>query len=216
MKKHANTLYITNPDAYVHKEGMTFVVVLDKKKVLQAPVQTIQNIVLFGYQPVSPALMAYCTENNIAISYLSFHGKYQASVVGRQHGNVLLRKKQYKMSDSEEDSLSVARHIVAAKIKNSRYVLMRHLRNHPECDENNKISKAAAHLKNAIRYIEKTDSLDILRGIEGECSSAYFSCFDAMISSKEQGLHFNGRSKYPPLDEVNALLSFVYTLITQI
>ncbi|HRX48927.1 MAG TPA: CRISPR-associated endonuclease Cas1, partial [Spirochaetota bacterium] len=102
MKRHLNTLYITSPDAYIRKEGMTFVVEIEEKKALQAPVHTIENIVCFGFKPLTPALMAFCVENNIGISYLSMHGKFLARVYGEQRGNVLLRKTQYGMHDAEE------------------------------------------------------------------------------------------------------------------
>jgi CRISPR-associated exonuclease Cas4 len=120
MKKHLNTLFITSADAYIRKEGETFVVEVDDKKALQAPVHTIENIVCFGFKPVTPALMAYCAENSIGISYLSPSGRFLARVYGAQKGNVILRKRQYSISDSPEGSLAVARNITASKIANSR------------------------------------------------------------------------------------------------
>ncbi len=213
MKKHLNTLYVTSPDAYLKKEGMTFVVELDGKKAMQAPLHTIENIVCFGFKPLTPALMAYCAENNVGISYLSEHGKFLARVYGEQRGNVLLRKAQYAMSDSETASVKMARHIVAAKIANSRNLLLRHLRNHDAGEFEGKFKLAVNELAINLKNVEKADSLDSLRGHEGESASVYFGCFDHLIIAQKESFVFSRRNKRPPLDIVNALLSFVYMLL---
>ncbi len=192
---------------------MTFVVELDNKKAFQAPVQTIENIVCFGFKPVTPALMAFCAENGIGISYMSMHGKFLARVYGEQRGNVLLRKAQYLMSDSETGSLGMARNIVAAKIANSRNLLQRHLRNHGEEDCASGVQRAIDSLVRHVPLIENVHSLEALRGYEGECASIYFGCFDRMITAQKDDFIFKGRNKRPPLDAVNALLSFVYMLL---
>jgi len=213
MKKHLNTLYITSPDAYVRKEGMTFVVEIDDKKALQAPVHTIENIVCFGFKPLTPAIMAFCAENNIGISYMSMHGKFLARVYGEQRGNVLLRKTQYNFSDSENSSLGISRNIVAAKITNSRSVLQRHLRNHEDGDENEIVSRSVEDLSSFVNLVKTANNLETLRGYEGESASIYFRCFNNLITSQKEDFIMNGRSKRPPLDYVNALLSFVYMLL---
>ena len=213
MKRHLNTLYITSPDAFIRKEGETFVVELDNKKALQAPVSTIENIVCFGFKPVTPALMAFCAENNIGISYLSRSGRFLARVYGEQKGNVLLRKEQYAMADSSERSLNIARNIIAAKIANSRNLLQRHVRNHGSDEACSSIEKCIQSLASNISRIERSPDLDGLRGYEGECASLYFDCFNAMITCQKEDFIFNGRSKRPPLDNVNALLSFVYMIL---
>lgn len=213
MKKHLNTLYITSPDAYIRKEGMTFVVEVDDKKALQAPVHTIENIVCFGFKPLTPALMAFCAENNIGISYMSMHGKFLARVYGEQRGNVILRKAQYNFSDSEDTSLKISRNIVAAKITNSRSVLQRHLRNHEDGDENGTVAGSVEELSRFINLIKIAHNLDVLRGYEGEAATIYFRCFNNLITSQKEDFVMNGRSKRPPLDFVNALLSFVYMLL---
>lgn len=211
MKRHLNTLYITNPDAFIRKEDMTFVVEVQDKKALQAPVSTIENIVCFGFKPITPALMAFCAENNIGISYCSSTGKFLARVYGEQTGNVLLRKTQYDISDSGEKSLRIARNIVAAKIANSRSVLMRHIRNHG--DNGTKMSDAINNLAQKLKLVESAESLEKLRGYEGEVAATYFGCFNDFITSQKEHFIFHGRSKRPPLDNVNALLSFVYMLL---
>lgn len=212
MKRHLNTLYITSPDAYIHKEGMTFVVEIDGKKALQAPVHTIENIVCFGFKSITPALMAFCVENNIGISYLSMHGKFLARVYGEQRGNVLLRKTQYSMHDSDDKSLAIAKNIIAAKITNSRSVLQRHKRNHGDNSDGD-ISATIANLARYIRLVENSHNLDVLRGYEGDAASIYFNCFNDLITSQKDDFIMNGRTKRPPLDYVNALLSFVYMLL---
>ena len=212
MKRHLNTLYITSPDAFIRKEGMTFVVEVDDKKALQAPVHTIENIVCFGFKPVTPALMAFCTENNIGISYLSMHGKFLARVYGEQRGNVLLRKAQYSMSDSEDKSLAVAKNIIAAKITNSRNLLQRHIRNHTDNDDG-LITDAISKLARYTNLVKTAESLDTLRGYEGDSASIYFGCFNCFITSQKEDFVMNGRTKRQHLDFVNALLSFIYMLL---
>ncbi len=213
MKKHLNTLYITSPDAFIHKEGMTFVVEVGEVKALQAPVHTIENIVCFGFKPVTPALMAFCAENNIGISYLSTTGRFLARVYGEQRGNVMLRKAQYAMSDSEERALKVARNVVGAKIANSRSLLQRHLRNHGDECNREKVACTVKTLAGKLKLVEEAHSLDALRGHEGDVAASYFSCFNELITTGDDVFTFGGRSKRPPLDNVNALLSFVYMLL---
>ncbi len=213
MKKHLNTLYITSPDAYLRKEGMTFVVEVSDKKALQAPVHTIENIVCFGFKPVTPALMAFCAENNIGISYLSMNGRFLARVYGEQRGNVLLRKRQYEISDSENTSAGIARNIIAAKIANSRNLLMRHIRNHGVEGEVTRVNEAIPLMERQMNFIKNTGTLNALRGFEGDSALTYWGCFDELITSQKDDFFFKGRSKRPPLDEVNALLSFLYMLL---
>ncbi|HEY9166458.1 MAG TPA: type I-C CRISPR-associated endonuclease Cas1c [Candidatus Kryptonia bacterium] len=227
MKKHLNTLYITSDDAYVHKERETFVVEVDNKKVFQAPVHSIENIVCFGFKSLSPPLMAFCAENNVGISYLSENGRFLARVTGPQQGNVLLRKAQYAMSDSEPQSLSVARPIIAAKVANYRNLLLRHQRNRPpvgdpvngedseepesEEEPSKAVESVAAAMGGRLEGIRKAETLDELRGLEGECAAMYFGVLSALIKVKD--FEFTSRSKRPPLDPANALLSFLYAIL---
>ncbi len=212
MKKHLNTLYITSDDAYVHKERETFVVEVNNEKVFQAPVHSIENIVCFGFKALSPALMAFCAENNVGISYLSEYGKFLARVQGAQHGNVLLRKAQYAISDNEQESLKIARPIIAAKVANYRNLLQRHQRNHPDTASDS-LDSAAAVMGNRLNDIEKVMTLDGLRGYEGECANTYFSVLSSLIIVQQEDFLFTQRSKRPPLDPTNALLSFLYAIL---
>lgn len=211
MKKHRNTLYITSSNAFIRKEGDTFVVEIDNKKTFQAPVFTIQNIVCFGYKPVTPSLMAYCSENGISISYLSSTGKFLARVYGAQTGNVMLRTKQYQISDSEEESLKISKNIVVAKIKNSRNLILRHIRNHGGTQN---MKDCSILMARSMNNAEIASSLDELRGYEGESASIYFSCFNDLIVSQKDDFVFKIRTRRPPLDKVNALLSFLYVIVT--
>jgi CRISP-associated protein Cas1 len=212
VKKHLNTLYITSDNAYISKERETFVVEVDNQKVFQAPVHSIENIVCFGYKILTPALMEYCAENNVGISYLSNEGRFLARVYGAQKGNVLLRKAQYALSDNEVESLRLARPMVAAKVANFRTLLQRHARNHPvDCGAG--VASAAARLGGRLADIQKSESLDELRGYEGECANVYFGVFSMLITTQRDDFSFTVRSRRPPLDPVNALLSFLYAIL---
>ncbi|MGD0338616.1 MAG: type I-C CRISPR-associated endonuclease Cas1c [Bacteroidota bacterium] len=212
MKKHLNTLYITSDDAYISKERETFVVEVNNEKVFQAPIHSIENIVCFGFKPLTPALMAFCAENGVGISYLSETGKFLARVYGAQQGNVLLRKAQYAIADSEPESLSIARPIVAAKVTNYRSLLLRHQRNHPDDCPDNVVSVATA-MGNRLAEIQKSASLDELRGHEGECAAMYFGVLSLLITAQQEDFTFTLRTKRPPLDPANALLSFLYAIL---
>lgn len=213
MKRHLNTLYITSPDAFIRKEGETFVVELDGKKALQAPAHTIGNIVCFGFKPVTPALMAYCAECNIGISYLSRTGRFLARVYGEQKGNVLLRKEQYALSDDPARYMEISRNIIAAKLSNSRNILQRHIRNHGDGIDCSTLNSNIRFMAQLIKKTEKVADLDELRGYEGEGASLYFGCFNSLITAQKDDFTFKVRSKRPPLDAVNALLSFVYMIM---
>lgn len=212
MKKHLNTLYITSDDAYVRKERETFVVEVNNEKVFQAPTHSIENIVCFGFKPLTPALMAYCAENNVGISYLSETGKFLARVYGAQHGNVLLRKAQYAIADDEFHSLAIARPIIAAKVSNYRSLLLRHQRNHPDnCPD--EVVSVITTMGRRLMNIEQCEGLEELRGYEGECATLYFGVLTNLITAQQEDFIFTKRSKRPPLDPANALLSFLYAIL---
>jgi CRISPR-associated protein Cas1 len=213
MKKHLNTLYITSDDAYLRKERETFVVEINNEKVFQAPTHSIENIVCFGFKALTPALMGYCTENNIGISYLSENGKFLARVYGAQQGNVLLRKMQYAISDNELMSLKIARPIIGAKVSNYRNLLLRHIRNHPDAPDIKSICSASDNMGRRLMNIGNAESLDELRGYEGECASLYFSVLSSLVTAQQEDFIFTQRTKRPPLDPANALLSFLYAIL---
>lgn len=212
MKRHLNTLFITSEDAYVHKERETFIVEVNNEKVFQAPIHSIENIVCFGFKALSPQVMAFCAENNVGISYLSETGKFLARVYGAQQGNVLLRKAQYAISDNEFESLKIAKPIIAAKVSNYRHLLLRHQRNHPDnCSE--ELLQNTETMGRRLNNIGQAESLDELRGYEGECATLYFNVLSSLITSQKEDFDFKQRSKRPPLDPANALLSFLYAIL---
>jgi CRISPR-associated protein Cas1 len=210
MRKLLNTLYITRQESYVHKERETIVIKNGDTRLGQFPALAIGNILCFGQISVSPFLMGYCGEQGIGLSFFSEFGRFLARVQGRQTGNVLLRRAQYRWADDSEKSVSVARVMVAAKIANSRSVLLRELRNH---GANSLLKAAATRLASSLRRARNARSVDEAMGIEGDAANAYFSVFNELL--RGSGFAFGGRVRRPPTDSVNALLSFVYSLITQ-
>ncbi len=209
MKKLINSLYITRQESYLHKERETIVIKLGKDKLAQFPALTIGNILCFGQVSVSPFLMGYCGEQGIGLAFYSEYGKFLARVQGRQSGNVLLRRTQYRWADDPEKSVSIARLMVAAKIANSRSVLMREVRNH---GDNPALSLAIDKLATSQRRVQQALSVEQAMGMEGDAASVYFGVFNELLRNK--GFTFGRRVRRPPTDPVNALLSFVYTLIS--
>lgn len=209
MKKLLNTLYITRQESYLHKERETIVVKNGAEKIGQFPALTIGNVFCFGRISVSPFLMGYCGEQGIGLSFYTEYGKFLARVQGKQSGNVLLRRTQYRWADDETKSTGIARLMVAGKIANSRSVLMRELRNH---GENPTLKKAIDRLATGIRRVQHAKSVEESMGIEGDAANVYFGVFNELI--RGTGFIFGGRVRRPPTDPVNAMLSFVYSLIT--
>ncbi|MCF6280891.1 MAG: type I-C CRISPR-associated endonuclease Cas1c [Candidatus Polarisedimenticolaceae bacterium] len=209
MKKLLNTLYITRQKSYLHKERETIVIKHEGDKLGQFPAISIANILCFGQVSVSPFLMGYCGEQGIGLAFYSEYGKFLARVQGPQSGNVLLRRAQYRWADDDKKSLSIARLMVAAKIANGRAVLMREIRNHGESPG---LSLAVKKLATSLRRTQQAQSVSETMGIEGDAASTYFAVFNDLLRSS--GFNFGGRVRRPPTDSVNALLSYIYTLIT--
>ena len=207
MRKLQNTLYITTQGTYLHKERETLVVEQDRKKVAQLPIHSIGHIFCFGNVLVSPFLMGFCGENNVNLAFFTENGRYLGRLQGRQSGNVLLRRAQYKMS--ELNPIPVARNIIAAKIQASKRVLQRQIRNH---GENTELEKAINALNYSLQQLKTADNLELIRGIEGDAASRYFAVFSHLIK-QNSGFHFDGRNRRPPRDGVNALLSFLYSIV---
>jgi CRISPR-associated protein Cas1 len=213
MKKHLNTLFVTTQGAYLSKEGETVVVKVDGEIKLRVPVHTIAGIVCFGNVSCSPYLMGFCAENDVAISFLSEHGRFLAKVQGPVSGNVLLRREQYRRADDLRFSAGVAKSILTGKITNSRAVLQRVLRDHADKIDEQEVRAAVARLSHLLDFFDKEQSLDELRGIEGDAAHVYFNVFDHLIIAQKETFHFDERNRRPPLDNVNCLLSFTYTLL---
>ncbi|WP_035241354.1 type I-C CRISPR-associated endonuclease Cas1c [Desulfobacter vibrioformis] len=213
MKKHLNTLFITTQGAYLGKDGETVAVKIEQKTVLRIPIHTLDGIVCFGSVGCSPYLMGFCAEKDVAISFLTEYGKFLAMVKGPVSGNVLLRRKQFRMADKPEVSAQVAGFVLTGKIANCRTVLERCLRDHSEKMDQTSVKKVSNRLSMYIQKELQKDDLDSLRGIEGDAAHQYFSIFDELIFQQKDAFTFSGRNRRPPTDRVNCLLSFVYTLL---
>ncbi|WP_028895154.1 type I-C CRISPR-associated endonuclease Cas1c [Syntrophorhabdus aromaticivorans] len=213
MRKHLNTLYITTQGAYLSKEGETVVVKIDGNIRLRVPIHTIGSVVCFGNVGCSPFLMGFCAENGVALSFLTEHGRFMAKVQGPVSGNVLLRRQQYRQADDPGVSAKVARFVLTGKIANCRTVLQRVVRDHGEKINEQEVRSAVARLTRQLEFFEQDYPLDVLRGIEGDSAHIYFNVFDHLILAQKEAFCFHERSRRPPLDNVNCLLSFIYTLL---
>ena len=213
MKKYLNTLFVTTQGAYLAKDGETVAVKIEQKTVLRIPIHTLDGIVCFGSVGCSPYLMGFCAQKDVAISFLTEYGKFLAMVKGPVSGNVLLRRKQFRMADKLDVSAQVAGFVLTGKIANCRTVLERCLRDHSEKIDQYGVKKVSNRLSMYIRKELQKDELDSLRGIEGDAAHQYFSVFDELIFQQKDAFIFSGRNRRPPTDRVNCLLSFVYTLL---
>jgi CRISP-associated protein Cas1 len=213
LKKLLNTLYVTTQGAYLSTEGETVVVKVDGDVRLRVPVHTIGGIVCFGNVGCSPFLMGFCAENQVGLSFLSEHGRFLARVQGPVSGNVLLRREQYRRADDLEASAEVAKSILTGKIANSRAVLQRAIRDHGEKINEQAMRHAVLRLTRQIELLDGSYSLDELRGFEGDSAHIYFDVFDNLIVAQKAAFRFDERNRRPPTDNVNCLLSFIYTLV---
>ena len=213
MKKHLNTLFVTTQGAYLAKEGETVAVKVESEIRLRVPVHTLGGIVCFGQVSCSPYLMGFCAEKGVAISFLTEYGKFLARVQGPVSGNVLLRREQYRKADDPNASTDMARFVLTGKIANSRTVLQRMLRDHGEKIDDESLRQTVSYLSRSLTALDRADSLDAVRGIEGDAAHSYFSVFDHLIVAQKDAFSFSERNRRPPLDNVNCLLSFLYTLL---
>lgn len=213
MKKLLNTLFVTTQGAYLAKEGETVAVKIDGEIALRVPVHTLGGIVCFGQVSCSPYLMGFCAENDVAISFLTENGGFLAKVQGPVSGNVLLRREQYRRADDLKASASIACAMVTGKIANCRTVLQRALRDHSEKIDSEAVTSASQTLANSLRRLQCELPLDVVRGIEGDSANAYFEVFGNLITCQKEAFTFCDRNRRPPMDSVNCLLSFLYTLL---
>lgn len=214
MRKLLNTLYVTSENSYLTLDGENIVVYEEKQEIGRLPLHNLEGIVSFGYRGTSPALMGACADRNISLCYMTPQGKFLARVTGKIKGNVILREQQYRSSQDEEVSLSIAKNCILGKIYNSRWVLERAIRDHGLQIDVEKVKSVSDNLKKSLEYIKECQSKEQLRGYEGEAARIYFGVFDQLILQQKKDFPFHGRNKRPPLDNMNAMLSFVYTLLT--
>jgi len=213
MKKHLNTLFVTTQGAYLSKDGETVVVKVEKEIRLRIPIHTIGGIVCFGNVMCSPFLMGFCAKRDVAISFLTEYGRFLASVRGPVSGNVLLRREQYRRADDMNASAEMARAVLTGKLANCRTVLGRALRDHSDKLNTDEVREASQRINSSLQSLQSDLPLNVLRGFEGEAAHTYFSVFDHLITSQKKDFVFRQRNRRPPLDNVNCLLSFLYTLV---
>lgn len=217
MRRQLNTLYVTTEGAWLHKDGANIVMDVDGKTRARLPVHMLESLVCLGRVLVSPPLLGYCAEQGITVSYLSMHGRFLARVEGPVSGNVLLRREQYRRTDDPSRCAQIVQNILVGKLHNQRVVLGRGLRDHGAklADQDGAaLNHAYKRLGRIMDKVQHETTLDVLRGLEGEAAQSYFGVFDNMIRSVEPAMRFKGRSRRPPMDAVNALLSFLYTVLT--
>ena len=213
MRKLLNTLFVTSENAFLSLEGETVCVEINKKKAGQFPLHTLESIICFTYNGATPAFMGACAKRGIHLAFFSPFGKFLCRVIGENQGNVLLRKQQYRISDDKMGSCLIARNFILGKVFNCRWSIDRTLRDHALRVNEERCRNAVQYLSNAMEKIKNEEDLDSLRGLEGECASVYFGIFDELILNQKNVFYFKGRNKRPPLDNVNAMLSFGYTLL---
>ncbi len=214
MKKLLNTLYVTSQGSYLSKDGECIVVRFESGEKKRFPVHILDGVVCFGNVLCSPFLLGHCADRGLSVSFLTERGRYLAAVHGPQSGNILLRREQYRKADDLQASAIIARSIIAGKVTNSRTVLKRCIRDYPDRIDQDRVKAAVSILDGCAHRLRTSITLDEARGLEGLAANTYFGVFDQLILSKNDAFSFNGRVRRPPLDNVNCMLSFVYTLLT--
>lgn len=213
MKKHLNTLFVTTDGAYLAKDGQAVAVRIDKETRLRIPLHNLESIACFGRIGMSPALMGACAGAGVSISLHTPHGKFLAAVVGYSPGNVLLRRAQYRAADDSAATCEIARSIVLGKLANCRNLLLRSARDAADDHRKERLQNVAKRLGASVIEAKAADSTERLRGLEGEGAARYFAAMNDLIGDKDQAFKFVKRSRRPPTDPINALLSFTYTLL---
>lgn len=213
MRKMLNTLYVTTQGAYLNKEGETVVVNVDRETRLRLPIHTLSSIVCFGQVTCSSFLLGHCAEKDVSVSFMSNHGRFLARVLGPVAGNVLLRREQYRQADDLAASARLARMFVLGKIANCRTVMGRAMRDHPGKVNAPQLERTVTLFSKVARNLMHEETLDGIRGVEGRAANDYFNIFNDLIVAQKEDFVFAGRNRRPPLDRVNCLLSFLYSLL---
>lgn len=213
MKKLLNTLFVTTQGAYLSKEGETVLVSVEREVRLRLPIHTLGGIVCFGNILCSPFLLGFCADNGVGISFLTEQGRFLARVQGPVAGNVLMRREQYRKADDPSFSAAMAKYFLTGKIANSRTVIQRFIRDHGEKIKEAALSNIVDNLSRSLDALQRQKKLDVIRGIEGDAANVYFSVFNHLIVSQKDAFTFQERNRRPPMDTVNCLLSFFYTLL---
>ena len=214
MKQLLNTLFVTSEDIYLSLDGENVVANRDKQAVARYPLHTLQGIVSFSYSGASPALMGACAEKGIGLAFCTPRGRFLARVCGENTGNVLLRRKQYRVADDPEESCRITRNMIFGKLYNARWSIERTRRDHAMRVDVEALTHASQELQRLIPQVAEATEGDMLRGLEGVGAAAYFGVFDEMILNRKEAFFFHGRNRRPALDRVNAMLSFAYSLLS--
>ena len=214
MRHILNTLYVMTPNAYVHLENDTLRIEVGHEKKLHVPLHHIGSVVCFGDVMISPGAMHRCAEDGRSVVLLDRNGRFKARVEGPVSGNILLRQAQFRAADNAQFALHTAKAIIAGKLRNARQVLLRGAREAANDMDKDKLSQASESLAASIRNIPFAENLDTVRGLEGEAARTYFSSLNCMVRTDARGAFtMDGRSRRPPRDRFNALLSFVYSMV---
>ena len=213
MRRLLNTLYVTIPEAYLACDGENVLIKVQNEVKFRVPVHNLEGIVCFGFAGASPKLMKLCYERNVALSFLSEYGAFMGRVSGKVSGNVLLRRTQYRWADDATISTRMAQRFIAAKIVNSRALLHRALRDHVDVVEIEPLERAIGLMAGMMTRLSDASSGDVIRGIEGEAANVYFANFNQMLLAQQDAFRLKDRNRRPPTDPMNALLSFLYTLL---
>jgi CRISPR-associated protein Cas1 len=213
VRQHGNTLFVTTQGAFVGREDEAVVIRAEGELKGRIPIHSLAGIVCFGQATCSPALMALCCERNVTVSFLTQYGRFLGRVEGATPGNVLVRREQYRRADDDAAAAKLAVAVVAGKVANCRTVLLRANRDNADGLGRDRIAHAADRLKGRLRELTAEPPLDVVRGIEGDCARLYFEVFDDLITAQKEAFAFRGRSRRPPLDPINSLLSFLYVLL---
>lgn len=213
MKQLLNTLFVTSEDIYLSLEGENVLANREREVIARYPLHTLQTIVSFSYSGASPALMGACAQRGIGLAFCTPSGRFLARVCGESSGNVLLRREQYRIADDSQRSCAVARNMIFGKLNNGVASIQRTLRDHAPRVENLGLEDAARKIKELLPLTLEVSDLEALRGLEGVAAAAYFGVFDHLLLSRKEDFFFHGRNRRPPLDRVNAMLSFAYSLL---
>lgn len=214
MRHLQNTLYVTLPDVYLAVSGENVLVKRDNEILARYPFHNIEDIVLFSYLGMSPQLIRKCMDYGIGICYLTPTGRFIARLRGESKGNILLRRKQYRAADNEEESLAISKNIIFAKIYNEKWTIERYIRQYENRVDATHLRDRSQYMSELLVRADEARDVDELRGIEGLAQVTYFSCFDEMILNQKEDFKFDSRSRRPPLNPVNAMLSYMYSILS--
>lgn len=214
MRHLLNTLYITLPDVYLSTSGENIVIKQDDKILVRYPFHNLEDIVLFSYLGMSPKLIQKCMNYGIGICYLTPTGRFIGRLRGETKGNILLRRQQYRISDDDEESLKISKNIICAKIYNEKWTVERYIRQYEHRIDSNNLENASAYLTELMKKAINVKDMDELRGIEGLAQVTYFGCFEDMILNQKEDFKFEMRTRRPPLNPINAMLSYIYSILS--